>query len=67
MLVRIALEGRAIGSATFQFVRHSEGNETVLCPLANEAKALEVIVRRSAAYGTKLTPVGDQIAVALAD
>jgi poly-gamma-glutamate synthesis protein (capsule biosynthesis protein) len=67
MLVRIALEGRAIGSASFQFVRHSDGNETVLCPLANEAMALEAIVRGSAAYGTRLTPVGDQVAVGLTD
>ena len=67
MLARITLEGRAIGSATFQFVRHNEANETVPCALENEQATLEDIARCSAAFGAKLTPQGDQVVIALKD
>ncbi len=65
MLAEIALEGRAVAGAKFQFVRHNAANETVPCALANEGKTLEDIAKRSAPFGTKLTPQGDQIRVEL--
>ena len=65
MLARIALEGRAVAGGTFQFVRHNKVNETVLCALVNEQAAFEDIAKRSAAFGTRLTPQGDQVRVEL--
>lgn len=66
MLARMELDGNAIKSATFQFARHNEANETVLCALADEQATLADITRRSAAFGTRLTARGDQVAVTLA-
>jgi poly-gamma-glutamate synthesis protein (capsule biosynthesis protein) len=66
MLARIALEGKKVQSATFQFVRHNDSNESVLCALANERETLEGITKRGAIYGAKLTPHGDQVAIGLA-
>jgi poly-gamma-glutamate capsule biosynthesis protein CapA/YwtB (metallophosphatase superfamily) len=65
MLARIALEGRTAVGATFQFVRHNELNETVPCTLANERATFEDIAKRSAVFGAKLAPQGDQVAIAL--
>ena len=65
MLPRITLEGKAIQSATFQFVRHNDANETVLCKLDDERATLEDIQKRSAAYGVKIIPQGDQVAINL--
>ncbi|OGA51411.1 MAG: hypothetical protein A3F74_25590 [Betaproteobacteria bacterium RIFCSPLOWO2_12_FULL_62_58] len=65
MLARITFEGSAVTGATFQFVRHNKNNETVPCALANERATLEDIAKRSAPFGTKLTPQGDQVRVAL--
>jgi len=65
MLARITLEDRAVTEATFQFVRHNSRNETVPCSLANEQATLEDIAKRSAPFGTKLTPQGDQVRVEL--
>jgi poly-gamma-glutamate capsule biosynthesis protein CapA/YwtB (metallophosphatase superfamily) len=66
MLARIGLEDKKVKSATFQFVRHNEANETVLCSLANERETLEDITKRGAAFKTRLTPQGDQVAIELA-
>ena len=65
MLAEIALEGRAVAGAKFQFVRHNARNETVPCALANERATLEDIAKRSAPFGTRLTPQGDQVVVEL--
>ncbi len=65
MLARIALEGKAVHSATFQFVRHNDANETVPCALDHERAMLDDITKRSAPFGTKLTPRGDEVAIAL--
>jgi len=65
MLARITLEGTAIASATYQFVRHNEANETVTCALKNEQAALEDIAKRSAPFATKLTPLADQVQIGL--
>ena len=63
MLARITLEDKAINSATFQFVRHNESNETVLCELAEEKVTLEAIKQRSAPFNVRLTPKGDQVSI----
>ena len=65
MLASITLEGRAVAGAKFQFVRHNQANETVPCALANERATLEDIAKRSAPFGTKFTPQGDQVLVEL--
>jgi poly-gamma-glutamate capsule biosynthesis protein CapA/YwtB (metallophosphatase superfamily) len=65
MLVRIAVGRGGVEDATFQFVRHNERNETLLCDLAQEAEALADIVTTSASYGTKLTAKGNQVHVEL--
>ncbi len=62
MMARLAFDGRTVKSATFQFVRHNDANESVLCALAQEQATLEDIRQRSAAFGTQLTPQGDQVA-----
>ncbi len=65
MLASIALEGGAVAGAKFQFVRHNAGNETVPCALANERATLEDIAKRSAPFGTRLAPQGDQVSIGL--
>ena len=65
MMARIVLDGKAIKNATFQFARHNDVNETVLCALADEAATLEDIKKRGAQFGTQLTPQGDQVAISL--
>ena len=65
MMARITLDGKAIQSATFQFVRHNDANETVLCALADEQATLMDIRQRSAPFGTQLAPQGDQVSISL--
>jgi poly-gamma-glutamate capsule biosynthesis protein CapA/YwtB (metallophosphatase superfamily) len=65
MMPRIWIEGNGIREVSFQFVRHNDQNRTVLCPLSAEQAALEKIVKRSAEYGTKLMPRGEQVFVDL--
>ena len=63
MLVRVMAGRQAIEGTTFQFVRHNERNETVLCDMARESEALTDIVDRSAALGTRLTTKQNQVYV----
>lgn len=65
MMVRADVERDGIRTARFQFVRHNAANETVLCPLADEQAELADIVKRSAEYGTRLEPAGDEVNVIL--
>ena len=65
MMARLTLDGKKVQNATFQFVRHNDANETVLCSLAQEKATLEDIKRRSAPFGTELTTHGDQVAISL--
>jgi hypothetical protein len=46
-------------------VRHTDGNETIACAINEEADELADIVERSARFGTKLMPCGNQIGVVL--
>lgn len=63
MLVRVTLDGKTVRSATFQFVRHNDSNETVLCALKSESATLKDIAQRSAAFGARLTPQDDQLLI----
>ena len=65
MMARVQIDGKAVKSATFQFARHNDANETVLCALADEQATLEDIKKRSAPFGARLTPEGDQVAISL--
>jgi len=63
MMPRADVTKDGIRGVTFQFVRHNAANETVLCALAEEQAELADIQARSAPYGTKLTPQGDEVRV----
>jgi poly-gamma-glutamate synthesis protein (capsule biosynthesis protein) len=65
MMVRAEVDRSGLTGASFQFVRHNDANETVLCALADERAELDDIIRRSETYGTRLRPVGDEVHVAL--
>jgi poly-gamma-glutamate synthesis protein (capsule biosynthesis protein) len=65
MLVRADVDRQGIEAATFQFVRHTDDNKTVACAMDEEADELADIVERSARFGTKLMPRGNQVAVLL--
>jgi len=65
MVARITVDSKAVMGATFQFVRHNEQNESVLCALADEQATLSEIAAASKVYGVKLTPAGDEVAIAL--
>lgn len=65
MMVRAAITGRTISDVSFQFVRHNDANETVPCALAAERPEFDDIARRSAEYGTRLTPRHDTVQIAL--
>ena len=63
MLVRAEVGSDDVTGPRFQFVRHNDRNETVLCALANEKAAFEDLARRSAQRGAKLTAHGDEVLV----
>ena len=65
MLAKVTFDGSTVKQAAFQFVRHNDHNETVLCPLKNEGKALGEVSTGTAHLGNKLTPQGDEVAIAL--
>lgn len=68
MLARIGFDSasRTITRAAFQFVRHSDSNESVLCELAAEGDILAEVSHASAAFGTRLRPEGDEVVLDLA-
>jgi poly-gamma-glutamate synthesis protein (capsule biosynthesis protein) len=59
MLARVTLNGRAIESAAFEFVRHNDRNETVICELADEQQALAALRARSTRFNTTITVAGN--------
>lgn len=76
MMAKVSVEADAAGAkaaqahtrlcdARFRFVRHNDANETVLCPLANEARDLAAITKSSKAFGTELQPQGDEVVIPL--
>jgi len=62
-MARVAAREGGVATATFQFVRHNDRNETYLCRLADEAEALAEITKASELLGTRLVPEGDQVQV----
>jgi poly-gamma-glutamate capsule biosynthesis protein CapA/YwtB (metallophosphatase superfamily) len=59
MLARVTLNGRAVESAAFEFVRHNDRNETVICELADEQQALAALRARSTRFNTTITVAGN--------
>ena len=54
MLARVTLNGGACAKASFEFVRHNDHNETVICDLAGEQATLEALRKRSAPFKTTI-------------
>jgi poly-gamma-glutamate capsule biosynthesis protein CapA/YwtB (metallophosphatase superfamily) len=63
MMVRAEIARDGLNRTRFQFVRHNDRNETVLCTLANERAAFEDLARRSAQLNARLTAQGDEVLV----
>jgi poly-gamma-glutamate synthesis protein (capsule biosynthesis protein) len=63
MMVRARLEGKSVSRAAFQFVRHNQDNETVLCTLAQEREAFDTLSRSSEPLGAKLRAEGDEMVI----
>lgn len=63
MLAHARFDGARLVETGFRFVRHNARNETVVCALATEHAEVDDIARRSAVYGTRLTPDGDTVRV----
>ncbi|MDH4151795.1 MAG: CapA family protein [Betaproteobacteria bacterium] len=59
MLARVTLNGRECERAAFEFVRHNERNETVVCELPVEQAALEILRERSAKFKTAIRVDGN--------
>lgn len=65
MLARITIDGSAVTGATFQFARHNDRNESVLCALADEQETLREITDASKPFGAKLSTQGDEVTITL--
>lgn len=63
MMLRATITDRAIAEASFQFVRHTDRNETVPCRLADERTELADIIAHSMSYGTRFVERGDVVVV----
>lgn len=59
MLARVRLNGRRCERASFEFVRHNDRNETVICDMAQEHDALDALRLRSAKFKTAIQVVGN--------
>jgi poly-gamma-glutamate synthesis protein (capsule biosynthesis protein) len=61
MMPRLSIgDNGAIERASFQFVRHNDQNETLLCSMADERATFDDLVKRSAAFDTTLEIQGDE-------
>lgn len=67
MLAQVTLEGGAVTDARFEFVRHNDANETVLCDLAGEQAGLDALRRRSSAFQTRLEVSGNAVVLRAGD
>jgi len=65
MMAQVDLAPRAVTQAGFRFVRHNDANETVFCAQADEAETLARLTDRASHTGTRLEPLGDQVAIRL--
>jgi poly-gamma-glutamate synthesis protein (capsule biosynthesis protein) len=64
-MAEVSVEHAGPSAAGFRFVRHNAANETVLCPLANEAATLVRIREASARFGTKMETSGETVRIVL--
>jgi poly-gamma-glutamate synthesis protein (capsule biosynthesis protein) len=60
MLARVTTGERGVERASFQFVRHNDRNETVLCAMRDEGEMLAKIGKRSAPFSTRVEVEGDE-------
>jgi len=60
MLARVTLNGRICENASFEFVRHNDRNETVICELTGEQAMLNVLRVRSAPFNTAIKMDGNK-------
>ncbi|MCE3000159.1 MAG: CapA family protein [Betaproteobacteria bacterium] len=60
MLARVDMDGRDCKRAAFEFVRHNDANETVICDLAAEQAMLDALRARSTAFATAIDIEGNQ-------
>jgi len=65
LLARVLMEERELRRVALRFVRHNEGNETLLRSPAEEPAALRDLVERSTPFGTRITVEGGEAVVAL--
>jgi poly-gamma-glutamate synthesis protein (capsule biosynthesis protein) len=63
MMPTATIGGSGVERVRFRFVRHNDRNETVPCALVDEATELADIIARSAPWGTRLTPRGDEVEI----
>jgi len=54
MLARVGMDGQKITEASFEFVRHNDKNETVICDISKEQEGLQALRKRSSAFKTQL-------------
>lgn len=67
MLARVTFDGGRVAEAAFEFVRHNDSNETVICDLGREQAGLEALRKRSSAFNTRLDVRGNAVVFRPAD
>jgi poly-gamma-glutamate capsule biosynthesis protein CapA/YwtB (metallophosphatase superfamily) len=65
MMAKLSFQGSRIDRAAFEFVRHNDLNETVICDLVDENAEYLDIERRSAALGATLRQDDNEIVIDL--
>jgi poly-gamma-glutamate synthesis protein (capsule biosynthesis protein) len=65
LLARIEVEDRLLKRVALRFVRHNEGNETLLRAPSEEPDALRDLIDRSRPFGTRITVENGEARVAL--
>jgi poly-gamma-glutamate capsule biosynthesis protein CapA/YwtB (metallophosphatase superfamily) len=63
MMPTVAIGSSGVECVRFRFVRHNERNETVPCALAAETAELADLAARSAGWGTRFAPRGDEVEI----
>lgn len=67
MIARVTIDDGKLAEAGFEFVRHNERNETVICDISAEQAGLEALRKRSAAFSTRLEVRGNAVIFRAAD
>jgi poly-gamma-glutamate capsule biosynthesis protein CapA/YwtB (metallophosphatase superfamily) len=66
LMADVAWDGPDLSRAGFRFVRHNDGNETIVTRPADETEAVAEISAASAALGTRVLVEGDCLSIDLA-